>query len=581
MFAQTTWGAVLDPFSILVTGITRKFSGSKFFPQPDLNGMLHGELKFKQAFVNACHFAETMTVIGPVAQLDWGRFVDPVLDTLWWTAEQGAGDNDAFFGEVKAFLQKNVLLPGVPTMQNHIFPQTNNKIYSLPIFPDSHMYLDSTDYNDQHKAKQYIQRHLFGNGYYAEKHEVGYGSPVIALMAVVFSFKRESSVFKVTELTNLGGWPPVCFLVPVLVPAWPASSFREPRSYDEDELRRYVTGTQPSLASYQLRISAERGDAAVPYGQPYFLRSVSKWGKTSDILRSLSDVFGALWSQATQFCAWNTQWPELPGSDSENVVGNFILDPVGAGRRIRGHNRFSAKYDMHGVNFLWEENPGDRKNVVLWGNTYSRRQAAYPVHLAQRKDATMMFVAPSYLHLTENSILPTALTLMRYSSPAGELYDFIAKGAVKNTIPGRYPTLVPTAEEEFSFSSRITDKARVGSNYQGPLLVSRIPASVEFNRAGTPEVFGLQSRSVPLESPNLPDSQGVQEILTKTFRLEEFKFMDAFCSGSSAELTEVFSAAKKSGSAAKAKAKANAVSLVDDEVVVDLFGEISSEGGMI
>ena len=603
ILAQTTHGVVLDPFSIMMGGLVRKGIGSKEKTKQDgFWDNIHGEAKFKQAFVNACHFAETMTVVGPVAQLDWETHNHATANAVWWSCPKYAGDNALFFDDVRRFLGAN---PHITIGEDKYDIGNHNCLNLFPdvllnVSPGDHLSVDNMSYSYRQVLER-VHHHLFDMRAYEtadrtratnQPGTLGFslGSPVVALMAVVFSFKRPTSSLMATELTNLGGWPPVCFFLPVLVPAGAKLSTQQRTIWSEQSLRSFVGQTQPSLVSYQLRISSEteRSDRTVPYGQPYRLRSVERWGKSADILRSLSDVFRALWSQATQFCAWNTQWNVTIGDDPSveyplSLVGDLSLDPIGSGRRIRGHNRFSGKYNMHGLEMIWEGEVGQDDWPTMWG---SRKGVMDSVagSMARSGGKTMMFVLPSFFDQeTADNIAPVALTMMRYSGTGfgiGHLADFVSHRAIPNTFPHDVrESGLPGEFVSKSFSDYLMDQTGQGhvSASRMPLLVQCIPSQVVFNKAGTPQVFGLQVNAVDSLASyrSTMDAQKADELYNTTKRLEDFKFMDAFCSGSSKDLTEAFAEAKTGKGKKKTSSSGK---LVDEDVVVDLFGGSSDDG---
>jgi hypothetical protein len=78
---------------------------------------LHGEARFKQAFVNACHFAESVTLSGPVAQLRFEDFAG-MLDfdenvvqhpDIMWPFQPSTPGNHGYTNEVIGFMRKHKL----------------------------------------------------------------------------------------------------------------------------------------------------------------------------------------------------------------------------------------------------------------------------------------------------------------------------------------------------------------------------------------------------------------------------------------------------------------------------------------
>lgn len=585
----TTAGVVLDPFSINATGLARKHSSLKTGKAGDLHAGLHGEAKFKQAFINACHFAESMSVVGPIGQLVWDKeIVSPIYHSLFWEGEN-LGENKRYSEFIKKMLDLNKwdrvnpsMLGDIHKMRLHVQPDFCFGKYNLGSsgeFPD----VDSmSDWGTAHR----MIRHHFGSGYYDVGNSARYksdstlyrGAPVLGLMAVIFTFKKPTGSLEVFELTNLASWPPVVFFLPVLMPA---GATINPDGHVPNQDYKRVIDLQPGMMSYRLALNNDQ--RVKPYGQPFKLMSVDPRGKTPDTLRSLSDVFKALWSQATQYCAWNSGIdfdPEEGWDTSLPQAVSMALEPLGAGRRIRGHNRFMGMYNMDNVQLLWEENI-QTANAFLkrWG---SNNKNVQPFIRQLRSKTTgkkeTIFVLPSYFsESTAKNLQPLALALMRYmqSGPAG-LDTFLAGDLLRDANPWPSAGSEAHVSRGHSFLDNVLKTFKVPEDGKngGALPLHRFTGQVEFNPDGDPTVFGLRTKKEETEQIRKLDedlrSEDYEKIVENTEALGNFQFLDAFCSKSTKDLTEVFEEVKEKALTGERGTKA--VDMLEDTMRVDLFG---------
>jgi len=591
---QSTAGVVLDPYSILMSGCVRKTSDTKTQVEKDgFFDILHGEAKFKQAFTNACHFAETMNVIGPVCQLSLGENPSAMHNAMFWKAPVGSKDNAVFFDNVQRFLQVNKHIN--VDYENMKCPEGMGNL--LHVMPDLTLGMSQADVlGDEYQFRGDVAHHIFDRrddafNFYRKDgpNDQGFfrGGPVAALLAVVFTFKKPYGFVSSDELTNLGGWPPVCFLLPVLVPAGTQVKDR----HRGDNVRTVVTSSQPSMMSYQIRLrsTSNRHKRTVPFGQPYKLTSVSKWGKPADPLRSLSDVFKALWSQATQYCAWNTMFDFQAGEPGDNIpssrIGELALDPIGAGRRIRGHNRYANKFDMYGMSMLWEDgfsmndltptgfNLGGLDTRPIKGQG---RRYAISNNNSKREHYSVVYVTPSFLGSeTERNLLPVVMSMFRFffghSEVSGNLADLMDGSTCSSVSPRDMrdgPTAIAGIESE-SFTDHMFAhyNGPMSSGNTGVLPIHNVQSTIAFNKEGTPNFFGLRA---PCATPMRAESDP-SDLPSNAELLHDFKFTEAFCSKSTRGLTDAFEKVTKTA------AKKMAAGLTDDDDIVNLFDVADDE----
>jgi hypothetical protein len=583
----TTAGVVLDPFSINSTGIARRHFGLKTGKASDMHKGLHGEARFKQAFINACHFAESMTVVGPVAQMVWDKNITPSMHhALFWEGKN-SGPNKDYLERIEKVMKHSTwdrinpfMLSDVVKMRLHVQPD-----FSFGrAFRHETKFPSATRVGEWAIADEMLRFH-FGQGYFdlgdITRDETGSavrrGTPVVSLMAVIFTFKKPTGSFEMNELTNLASWPPVIFFLPVLMPA--GTTIGVTPAMGAYDYKKMVT-SQPTLSSYRLALN--NGNLIMPFGQPYSLMSVDKRGKAPDTLRSLSDVFKALWSQATQYCAWNTKMefnPDVKGETGHHPM-SLALEPMGAGRRIRGHNRYMGMYNMDNVDLLWETDISDtNSHFVNWtagGRDITCYMRQLRASFSGKREA--IFVLPSYF--TENTaknLQPLAMALTRYMY-AGDvgLETFIAGNIVNSVTPVEsHSGIRVVTETETSFLDNVLTACKVpqdGGN-GGALPLHRFTGDISFDPEGDPTVFGLRMQREELEILRRGTAdlkkEDYEKLLEETDVLGNFKFLDAFCSKSTKDLTSVFAEVKEKAISGERGTKA--VDMLEDTLSVDLF----------
>jgi hypothetical protein len=612
-----TSGVVLDPFSIHATGILRAHTASKLVTgvpgsPSDMFSILHGEERFKRAFVNCCHFAESMTVVGPVTQLYWeAGESSAIAPSLRWLAMNEAGDNAEYFENIRAFCAAHMwdsvpagsVVDGTTGHLLNILPDTT---FKLPAHKtDTDWMAGAGESDENRKAIGRLFNHLYkspstkgilnrevkelrpGVPFEATFPNVP-GSPVLALMAVTFSFKKPGGWHFSSELTNLAGWPPVTFLLPVLVPACSTIRRHTENLYCGSALDT-VVNQQPAIYSY--RLTLKTGRTILPFGQPFNLTSISGHGKAPDTLRSLSDVFKAMWSQATQYSAWNVDFTCNTDDEEQAVHGymnplhdvNFALEPIGAGRRIRGHNRYMGQYQFDNLAMIWEDSwDKGSGGADVFGldldlakkdcTKYQLRQR----HRSGRNPYENIFIMPSYFgEATTEALFPTALTLMRY--------NIVDEATIADFMAGRFfPSVEPVdvrksdsthGPRRESFGDRIHNHFSTDHKNRGAIPVHRTKADIAFDKAGDPTVFGLSADTDMFHLLNKQDHspEEIERLATGIKTLGSFKFLDAICSTSTKDLTDVFGPIKKSGVTAEAGTKA--ADMLDKELAIDLFGD--------
>jgi hypothetical protein len=604
-----TNGVVLDPFSIHLTGLLRKNRGIKSdLKAQDLFELSHGEAKFKQAFINACHFAESMTVVGPVAQLTWDLdSLDYILPSLLWKAGFERSGNEFFAQSVNDFLTK----AGWGSVPSTRWADSEKQEALLHVLPDFSLGREIKD-EDQFKRwgdhGSYLFQFLYGNssgGYSfsrdtvlsrlnvnstAKSVAINSGMPVLGLMAVIFTFKKPAGVLAINELTNLASWPPVVFFLPVMVPSG-ATLSNTGYSLADKVLH------QPSMATYRLVLEQDR--SILPYAQPYLLSSVKNAGKVPDTLRSLSDVFKALWSQATLYSAWNMSFganpvegvsltnPDFANSTWDSFVGNFALEPLGAGRRIRGHNRYMSKHKLTDVSFLWEDGLGYRSSADIqlqgWNlGGIDKRPFIRQLRSDKRGTKEAIFVLPSYLtEDTRDTLLPVAMGMAKFLFDRSAGLEVFLTADVLHKLEVRATSTSTGVEEvrgprEASFvdciaqAMGVTDEKNIGA-----LPTRRVKGCIGYDPEGDPSVFGLSIKTdvVGDMCTDACDKQlekkDYQEIVNSVGILGNFHFLDAFCSKSTKDLTDVFGEVKKKSFKEGTKAS----KLLDEALTIDLFDE--------
>lgn len=601
---STSQGMILDPFSIHATGLLRanfEPKVSQVAENERLFEHLHGERQFKAAFANACHFAETMTVVGPVAQPTWAmKSSNVIMPSLRWELPK-RGANDQLFEHWKQIMDNSQWIK-VPRDRYDIEGIRNHEAWGLHVMPDLLMRRDKfkgdSDFlNDngddlfrfmfeETNAETCQRNYGVENGHPFP--QILRGAPVLSFMAVIFTFKKPTGHLPAYELTNLASWPPMVFLIPTLVPA--AASLDISKWYSKVTDR--VTH-QPAISAYRLAFHNE--SSIIPYGQPFKLTSVNTEGKKPDALRSLSDVFKALWSQATQYSAWSMDFKRDAESGKIDSVGDFNLDPMGAGRRIRGHNRFTSKYNIPDMEFLWEPNcaentPSPRGPLAAFNhggmsNWAYRNQLRSYRNRGYQANMSMIFTLPSYFtQETAENLYPVALGIFHYAMIKGTGLNTFLDGSVLEGIqPYNHDGSVDIEKGVLkeSFVDRVHRLRGGGKDpiNRGALPVHRVEAEVEFNPEGTPRVFGLQSSkwtSAWDKFETLNDDAFKEKILDTVKVRDGFKYIDQICSGSTKGLTQAFGSVKASNIN---NPKSKGATLLDETLAVDMFD--GSDGAMI
>jgi hypothetical protein len=563
-----TNGIVFDPFALHFVGYDRKISnyekqllGDKIDPATYIGKELHNEARFKRAFINACHYAETMTVVGPMCNLVWDRNFPGYIDqSLRWPVDVTRPGNE-WLRNIEKALTDN----GIETC-NFVNPQKAD-IKHLNIISDLSLYkyaptLESGD-------DVWLQQLSMGGDYRLRKqhfHNVHHehNAPMLGLMGVIFTFKKPTGHWGVSELTNLGHFPPVVFFIPVLVPSRPVN--------DHAIL-------EPFISSYSLSIPTEVFSSSwderriTPFGSPYYMASVDPHGKSADTMRSLSDVFNALWSQATLYSAWNLGIDDVMSGDSP--LGCLYLEPMGAGRRIRGYNRYksyhkfdrfnaaSLKMDESGV-FQGTEfvNMGTSSSAMyMSGAARHQWQVGRKASITKSYQNTMgsIFVLPSYF--------------------GGDVFKDFSPLIIN--ILGALQHRPDTMLSSFIYGPNDPMTALVnelhGEDTSNPYarLLNRIPATIEYNEDGNPKVLMCQTSPthdealsrVMMGTPT-PSKADYQDVYQNVAVSENFAFMDAFCANSPKDLSQAFKEVKKESTSTRGRKKKE---LVEQDQVINLF----------
>jgi hypothetical protein len=189
-----------------------------------------------------------------------------------------------------------------------------------------------------------------------------------------------------------------------------------------------------------------------------------------------------------------------------------------------------------------------------------------------------IFVLPSYFtEKTAKNLQPLALALFRYMQcgTAG-LETFIAGNLVNDTLPWPSSHSHSHPMQDTSFLDNILNAFKVGqdSGNGGALPLHRFTGELAFDPEGDPTVFGLRMKKDELEQIRLPvadlTDSSYSSIVENTEALGNFKFLDAFCSKSTRDLTDVFGEVKEKALTGERGTKA--VDMLEDTLSVDLFG---------
>ena len=386
-------------------------------------------------------------------------------------------------------------------------------------------------------------------------------------MAVTFTFKNVSNSFPNQELTNLSNWPPVTFLIPALIPA----GAKLDENHATYHLGEKICSTQPTI--YSFTIQMDHLKRLIPFGQPFSHSSVEKEGKCPDELRSLSDVFRNLWSPATAYSSWNFGMSlDMATPLPEQINADMYLEPMGAGRRIRGYNRFHGIYGLKNLEVL--SLTSDFKDTVI-----NRGQTAPRIY--GRVGRKHIVVLPSYLGKgATEKFSPVIHALSQYLHTSSGLEVFLSKNGAGNINPqvvtnghGSRERLY-TTDPEMGFIDAMAEVHSLSDpDNPAPIPVGRVVSDVEFEPTGDPNVFGLHFTNDALlaqgnATRECPTAAIAKSIVDETTPVTGFKFMEAFCSSSTKELTEVFKEQKKSSK------KGSKKNLTNSDEVINLFDEI-------
>lgn len=565
MADMVTNGVIFDPFALHSVGLQRIIPKHKMAQMPKVIDTLykgqHNEAKFKRAFINACHYADSMTVMGPVASPTWYGLdrAGHVEQALRWPVDLNHMDNKFFDQLINALKDEGAAL-------ENIYDSVEDVGYLSPVSDLIRVLPHATDHSDATMLQQLDLRawKLFPHMHTSN----GKGAPMLGFLAVIFTFKKPFGNHPIFELTNLAHFPPMVFLIPALMPAG-ASSMETTPSLCQ----------QPTISSYTLVLNSWGSEPITTYGGPFDFATVDKHGKSPDVLRSLSDVFSALWSQATLYSSWNF---DVVASNNM-VVGKMFLEPMGAGRRIRGHNRFKGLYEFQGSQHLDEVPNG--ASAVNSGSLVPMYHAVRGQFAAARKaqrriitggDSSIIFVLPSYFA----GGTPQGLVKDFFPLTA-TLFGLLAKGFGKSAdlscLLNHRALGMPTAANPKFMMEQLINRTMGEDNH--PLQarpINRVPASVRFKESGDPNIFQLRARPAVLDSyeralyaeSTKASDQDYDTILKETECSENFNFMDSFCSSSPKELGSTFAPVKADSKRSKKK------ELVEASEVIDLFGDV-------
>ena len=419
MRVRPVGGMVFDPFGLHMAGVLRQTKRTKNELLNNFETTLHKEAKFKKMLVTCCHFADSITFLGPVARLEFipssvsSAVAEPSVN---WVTGAKSGDTGKFFSDIEKFLRNS---GNKPSLVDRLLSATNSFTdnsgngYLCPM-PDLSM-----PHGSEYGLQDDITNKVYGGRYspatYCEESNSPTipGNPYVGLMAVMFSFKTPFRRGLASyENTNLGYLPPMVFFIPTILPGDPVIS--------ADDYK--VMLRQPAVYSFTIQNRPEKdsyNEGIMPFGSPFNHQSVPPWGKVPDVMRSLAVELERLWGDHTLYSALNfsTAFTIKKGISPADVnydwegdpIGRLSLEPMGLGRRIRGYNRYSSLFELSQASALFQirsdsEGVRDVRNSMFSVQEY-REDSAPRMFLFEKDTSGAMdtnFVFPSYISNVED-----------------------------------------------------------------------------------------------------------------------------------------------------------------------------------
>jgi len=604
MKTRQVTGAVFDPFAINAAGVMRNLGISKSDLENGMGMKLHKEAKLKKMLITCCNFAESITLVGPLAQLNFdsadtkSHLIDPAVD---WVADLDVAENREYFDALKQAIDgvgknKGWAVGNLNTLTNHFSTPEGSTKY-LSVMPDLSFSVENSKKGQYSTYETTKRRTIFGNNSSLAMHNPDggvrqCGIPYVGLMAVIFSFKKVNGYLGSIENTNLGGWPPMVFLIPSMMPS---SAFIQTDT-------RYRTGmpvfqSQPSIAAYtihnpQAREREQKG--IVTFGNPFRLATVEPHGKVPDTLRTLSDTLSDLWTEATIYSAINMD-VDIIGKGEEYDSGKLNLEPMGLGRRIRGHNRFTGNYDFSEFEAIFQVNNCGGSTILNEAFAYEKSHiGSVRRHNLQDSQYTSRasFVFPSYIN-NPKDFKSVMLALQDWMSGTGDspLRSFIDPEKCK----GLYPwtdALASASREKDGIKVALDESGRHGlenvgvDDYREALdfregtlskeessksLLYGVDAMLGFSSSGDPSILGVEvpryalgSLIADFEEGKASAKETAENRVSRSTFQEGFKFAEALAGGEGA-IKKMFKEKKvKSGKRSK---KISLASGSDDDFV--------------
>jgi len=609
MKTRQVTGAVFDPFAINSAGIMRNLQISKSDLESGMGMKLHKEAKFKKMLITCCNFAESITLVGPLTQLNFdsadskSSLVDPAID---WVADPCIGENKEYFEAIKRLLTEASKTKGwsVGNLQmiTNQFTTPEGSTKYLSVMPDLSFSVDQSRKGQYSSYEITKKRTIFGDRSSLEMTTPDgsvreCGRPYVGLMAVIFSFKKVNGHLGSTENTNLGGWPPMVFLIPSMVPS---GAFVQTDTRYRSGM--YVFQAQPAIAAYTIHNPPGRDadrTGITTFGNPFRLATVNTQGKVPDTLRTLSDTLSDLWTEATIYSAVNMN-VDIIGDKSkgEYAPGKLNLEPMGLGRRIRGHNRFSGIYDFSEFEAIFQVNAYGH-NTILDEAFSAKMQHVGSIarHNLQAVSyiTSTSFVFPSYIN-NPKDFKPVMLALQDWMVGTGDtpLRSFInpkkcsglypwteALGAASKEEGGLEASLDASGRSEL-FNIGVEDYRRafnfrengLSKNEDEKSLLYGTDTMLGYSSSGDPSILGvsapryaISAMAQDFESGDVTAKEASESRVAKSSFQEGFKYAEELVGGEGA-IKKMFKEKKvKSGK------KSQGISFTNDDDFVTLFDQ--------
>ena len=420
---RITNGLIVDPWAMWYTAMYKRgWASSKLLE------LSHGEAKFKRAFKNCLAYADSMTVIGPLARLDFGAetssgvwraqhssvHLEKMSRIMGTTHKDSVPDNvgDAVLNTADA---SQVIIPFLDRCRALSYDEIKNG--DLLTIRDAiqgmtqmaHVTMYDLDMPMKETERLY--------------HEVAHTglpllnafAPSFGLMAVILTFKTMATAGRfdrggANDMTAMSCFSPMMFLFPMAhMPDTAMLPFQDTTELDGSFLARQMLFRQPSLYHVTFISSPSSRTCAPTFGLPFRMDSVSMAGKTTDPFRLMAKSMERMFSSKAQYVAWvlaaEEEWTTHNVMESQNESMKLYFDPIATGRRVRNHNRGEFDLSLQSMVFA-QGNIEDASNseFMLWCN--SSREL-----LANRTQGALTVLSPSWLEFDSKSFSMLAMQL--------------------------------------------------------------------------------------------------------------------------------------------------------------------------